>query len=408
MPSPSSVSKIEELDCYLVGGAVRDRLLGIDDDSERDWVVVGATPEIMHSLGFKEIGKDFPVFLHPVSREEYALARTERKSGRGYKGFVVDISSDVTLEQDLYRRDLTVNSMALAADDTLIDPYGGKSDLENGVLRHVSDNFVEDPLRVLRVARFAARFFSKGFIVDESTIALMQRIAETGELHDLVAERVWQEVRTALGENNPSIFFKVLHICGALKQLFPELEKLHESSDSSGTCHALDALDLAAGISENVDHRFAVVVYLIGKHLHAKSTLDGHQGDQDAATTVRELCERLKVSATLKNLSAQIVRYADQVHRVNDLSADEIVDMIRALNGLRDQSQFESFLDVCTTVLRTQSDRIDEIESAVDRLKSFRNRMVKVDAQALSKIYSSDKLRDQVRLAQIAAVEQVR
>ena len=387
---------------------MRDRLLGIAVKSDQDWVVVGATPEIMLSLGFKEIGKDFPVFLHPESREQYALARTERKSGRGYKGFVVDISSNVTLEQDLYRRDLTVNAMAIAPDDTLIDPYGGKSDLENGVLRHVSDHFIEDPLRVLRVARFAARFFSKGFIVDESTIALMKRISETGELHDLVAERVWQEVQAALGEKNPSVFFKVLHICGALQHLFPELEKLYGQTDCIATSHTLDALDVAAGFSDDINHRFAVVAYLIGKHPNSMSTLDSRQGDQDTATTVHELCERLKVPASVSHLSVQIVRYADQVHRVNDLSADVIVDMIKALNGLRNYAQFENFLDVCTTVLRTQSDRIDEIELAVNSLKLFRNRMIEVDAQALSKIYSSDKLRDQVRLAQIAAVEQAK
>ena len=264
MPSSRRVQPIDELECYLVGGAVRDQLLGVEENSDRDWVVIGATPEIMLSLGFKEIGKEFPVYLHPETKEEYALARTERKSGRGYKGFVVDTSSDVTLEQDLHRRDLTVNAMAIASDQTLIDPYGGKSDLESGLLRHVSEHFVEDPLRVLRVARFAARFYSRGFIVHDSTMELMSEITDTGELNDLASERVWQEVRSALNERNPSIFFKILHICGALAQLFPELEKLYSGTDSATASKVFDELDRAACMTTNFHHRFSVVAYLVG------------------------------------------------------------------------------------------------------------------------------------------------
>lgn len=405
MPSHRPIREIEDLDCYLVGGAVRDRLLGVTGNSDRDWVVVGATPKIMLELGFKEIGKDFPVFLHPQSKEEYALARTEQKSGRGYKGFVVDVSSQVTLEQDLYRRDLTVNSMAIAPDGTLIDPFGGKSDLENGVLRHVSDHFVEDPLRILRVARFAARFFSKGFGVDESTMSLMRKITETGELRDLTAERIWQEVRTVLADNNPSIFFKTLHICGALEQLFPELVIHVGDSGTSLPAHCLDALDHSVGISDKFEHRFAVLAYLVGKQTNAESNKENRQLDGGGVNTVRKLCERLKAPANAKNLSIQIVRFADRVHRVRDLTAEQVVDMIRALNGLRDRSSFEEFLNVCETVLKTQPNRFDEIGCAIEMMKSFRHQMNEVDARALSEIYSNDELGIQVRLAQIAAVE---
>ncbi len=408
MPSSRPVTAIEELDRYLVGGAVRDQLLGISENSERDWVVVGATPEIMLSLGFKKIGLDFPVFLHPKSREEYALARTERKSGRGYKGFVVDTSSDVTLEQDLHRRDLTVNSMAIASDGTLIDPYGGKADLENGLLRHVSEHFVEDPLRVLRVARFAARLFSRGFIIDSSTLELMQTISESGELSDLAAERVWQEVQTALGENNPSVFFNVLHICGALERLFPELEALYEIKDSGSMSHVFDALDHAARISNNIVHRFAVVAYLIGQQIRGTHVANTAAENSEATDAIRTFCERLKVSVKIKKISVQIVGYADQVGQIRELSATAIVDMIRGLDGLRNHTQFELFLNACSTVLKTQSNSTSEVESGINRIRFLRDQVSKVDAEALSKIYSSEDLRKQVRLAQITAIEQVR
>ncbi len=407
MPSSRPVTAIEELDRYLVGGAVRDQLLGISENSERDWVVVGATPEIMLSLGFKKIGLDFPVFLHPKSREEYALARTERKSGRGYKGFVVDTSSDVTLEQDLHRRDLTVNSMAIASDGTLIDPYGGKADLENGLLRHVSEHFVEDPLRVLRVARFAARLFSRGFIVDNSTLKLMQTISESGELSDLAAERIWQEVQTALGENNPSVFFNVLHICGALERLFPELEALYESKDSTSVSHVFDSLDHAARITNDFVHRFAVIAYLIGQQIRGTHVANTAPEISEATEAIRTFCERLKVSVKIKRISVQIVCYADQVSQIRELSATTIVDMIRGLDGLRNHTQFELFLNTCSIVLKTQSTSASEIESSINRLRFLRDQVSKVDAEALSKIYSSEDLRKQVRLAQTAAIEQV-
>ncbi|MDE0309920.1 MAG: multifunctional CCA tRNA nucleotidyl transferase/2'3'-cyclic phosphodiesterase/2'nucleotidase/phosphatase [Acidiferrobacterales bacterium] len=408
MPSSRSVTTIEQLDCYLVGGAVRDRLLGISENSDRDWVVVGATPEIMLSLGFKKIGLDFPVFLHPQSHEEYALARTERKSGRGYKGFVVDTSSDVTIEQDLHRRDLTVNSMAVASDGTLIDPYGGKSDLEDGLLRHVSKHFVEDPLRVLRVARFAARFFSKGFIVDPSTFELMQTISLSGELTDLATERVWQEVRAALGEDYPSVFFNVLYICGALERLFPELKSLYERDDAAQSPLAINALDHAAGMTEEIIHRFAVVAYLIGHQAGRRDVSESDPDCSEARDAVRKFCKGLKVPVKYRTLSIQIVGYADQVRQVRKLSAERIVDIIRELDGLRNPAQFELFLNACTIVLKTQSASANEVESAIGLMRSMRDQMSQVDAEALSKIYSSEELRRQIRLAQIAAIEQIR
>ena len=407
MSSSRRVQPIDELVCYLVGGAVRDQLLGVEENSDRDWVVIGATPEIMLSLGFKEIGKEFPVYLHPETKEEYALARTERKSGRGYKGFVVDTSSDVTLEQDLHRRDLTVNAMAIASDQTLIDPYGGKSDLESGLLRHVSEHFVEDPLRVFRVARFAARFYSRGFIVHDSTMELMSEIADTGELNDLASERVWQEVRSALNERNPSIFFKILHICGALAQLFPELEKLYSGTDSATASKVFDELDRAACMTTNFHHRFSVVVYLVGRQAVAKKS--AYTGDEKAAAVdvVRTFCARLTVPSDLRRLSLQIVQYTDEVARAKSLTAEQLVQLVRGLDGIRNQSRFQRFLEACSTVLKSTSDNTEDVNSCVELLKASRIRMSEVDAQALSEIYPPNEIGEQVRLAEIAVVKQL-
>ena len=284
---------------YQVGGAVRDKLLG-KPVKDRDWVVVGATPEEMDALGYQPVGKDFPVFLHPETYEEYALARTERKTGPGYKGFAVHYAPDVTLEDDLARRDLTINAMAEDSDGRLIDPFGGRTDLENKILRHVSPAFIEDPLRVLRVARFATRL---DFQIADETLALMRQIVESGELDHLVAERVWSELERALGEARPVRFFEVLRDCGALETLFPDIERLfgvpqppeHHPEVDTGV-HTMLVLEQAARLSDDRQIRFAVLTHDLGKGTTPPAEWPKHTGHEErSAELIRLLCKRYRI-----------------------------------------------------------------------------------------------------------------
>ncbi len=287
---------------YLVGGAVRDRLLGLTP-KERDWVVVGANPEDLLKAGYTQVGKDFPVFLHPKTKEEYALARTERKSGRGYHGFKVHADPAVTLEEDLLRRDLTINAMAEDEQGSLIDPYGGRADLQNKVLRHVSPAFVEDPLRILRVARFAARFQHLGFRLADETRQLLCAMTRNGELNTLVPERVWQEWQRSLREKNPEQFILLLRQCGALGVIIPELDKLfgvpnppeyHPEIDSG--IHTLMVLQAASQLSDDPCVRFAALVHDLGKAQTAMHEWPKHHGhDQGGLPTIRQLCKRLRI-----------------------------------------------------------------------------------------------------------------
>ncbi|ORM82214.1 multifunctional CCA tRNA nucleotidyl transferase/2'3'-cyclic phosphodiesterase/2'nucleotidase/phosphatase, partial [Pantoea deleyi] len=269
---------------FLVGGAVRDALLNLPV-TDKDWVVTGATPEAMLEQGYQQVGRDFPVFLHPKSREEYALARTERKNGKGYTGFVTWSAPDVTLEQDLQRRDLTINAIAQDENGDLVDPYHGQRDMALRLLRHVSDAFSEDPLRVLRVARFAARFAHLNFRIAPETQQLMQQMAESGELSNLTAERVWKETEKALGSRNPQVYFQVLRDCGALKVLFPELDNLfgvpapirwHPEIDTG--VHTLMTLAMAAALSGEIDVRFATLFHDVGKALTPPALWPSHHG----------------------------------------------------------------------------------------------------------------------------------
>ena len=389
-----SITHISELDCYLVGGAVRDRLLKIDG-SDKDWVVIGATPELMLSLGFRPVGIDFPVFLHPETHEEYALARTERKTGKGYKGFKVDTSDTVSLEDDLYRRDITINAMALDTEGNLIDPYGGKRDLENGLLRHVSGHFVEDPLRVLRVARFSARFHSKGFIVHDSTMDLMRDISAGDELQHLVAERVWQEVESTLGDRNPAIFFKVLKYCGALEQLFPEIECLFDDSSSSRS--VVDKIDQVAALTDDKLIRFTMLTYLI-KHCDPRSL-----GPDDAAA-VTNLCERLKTPRRYRMLASKVARFADRVLPAGKTSAADTVEMILSLNGIRDPKKYEQFLSACERVLTVVSGEKDSVERSILLLRECRERMSQTDVKHFAERLQGVELRDAVKSAYIDQV----
>jgi tRNA nucleotidyltransferase (CCA-adding enzyme) len=345
---------MQDLEVYLVGGAVRDSMLGLTP-LEKDWVVVGATPERMMALGFRPVGKDFPVFLHPETGEQYALARTERKTGRGYTGFATHHAPDVTLEEDLGRRDLTINAMARAKDGTLIDPYGGARDLEARQLRHVSAAFVEDPLRVLRVARFAARFAPLGFSVAPETLDLMRRIVADGELEALVAERVWAETQRALAEREPRAFFEVLRSCDALPAVFPELAALygvpqpprwHPEVDTG--LHAMLALEAAAQLSPEVSVRFAALVHDLGKALTPRKRWPSHHGHEEAGVAVIEqLCARLKVPAELRELAILVSRLHGKVHRAGELRPATVLELLESTDAFRRPQRFERFLKSC-------------------------------------------------------------
>ena len=342
------------MDIYLVGGAVRDKLLGLPV-KERDWVVVGATPEEMTRLGYRPVGKDFPVFLHPETHEEYALARTERKTAPGYKGFVVHASPDVTLEEDLKRRDLTINAMAEAADGTLIDPFNGREDLDQGLLRHVSNAFIEDPVRILRVARFAARFARWGFKVAHGTHALMQRMVANGEADHLVAERVWAETLKALNEQTPSRYFEVLHRCGALAVIFPELARLfgvpqpaHHHPEIDTGKHCLMVLDQAARLSPDPKIRFAALVHDLGKGETPADVLPRHIGhEQRSADLVDALCKRLRVPNDYRDLALKAARYHSHCHRAFELRPATLLDTLTNLDVWRQPQRLEEFLLAC-------------------------------------------------------------
>ena len=339
---------------YLVGGAVRDGLLG-RAVSERDWVVVGATPAELEKAGFIPVGRDFPVFLHPQTREEHALARLERKIGPGYRGFTTEFSPGVTLEDDLRRRDLTINAMAEDGTGKLIDPYGGKRDLDARLLRHVSEAFVEDPVRILRVARFAARYAPLGFTVAEETLALMRRMVEDGEANALVAERVWAESEKALAEARPDVFISVLRACGALRVIYPEIdalfgvpqpEKWHPEIDTG--VHQLLALREAVKLGGGVAVRFAVLMHDLGKAATPADVLPSHHGHEDAGVAlVEQLCARLRVPNHLRELAVVTARYHTHVHRAFELRAATVLKTLEGCDALRRPERFADLLLAC-------------------------------------------------------------
>ena len=339
---------------YLVGGAVRDKLLGYPFQ-EKDWVAVGSSPEEMLALGYKAVGSDFPVFLHPDTKEEYALARTERKSGIGYKGFQFHTDEDVTLEQDLERRDLTINAIAEDADGNLIDPYNGQRDLENKVLRHVSEAFVEDPLRVLRVARFAARYHHLGFTIAEETLALMKMLSASGELEALTPERVWQETDRAFTERSPRTYIEVLRKCGALKVLLPEVDCLfgipqradyHPEVDTG--LHILLSLDQAAALSNDPAARFAVLMHDLGKGRTPDDVLPRHIGHEEKGVPlVKAVCKRLKVPNHYRDLAVAATRYHLLCHKAPWLRPATILKLLKNLDAFRRPERFEQFLLCC-------------------------------------------------------------
>jgi tRNA nucleotidyltransferase (CCA-adding enzyme) len=342
------------MEVYLVGGAVRDRLLGLPV-RERDWVVVGARPAELERQGYLPVGKDFPVFLHPDTREEYALARIERKTGPGYRGFTTEFSPQVTLEEDLKRRDLTINAIAEDSEGTLIDPFHGQRDLEARVLRHVSEAFVEDPVRILRVARFAARFAALGFVIAAETLELMRRIVADGEVDALVPERVWKETVRALGEPRPDVYFETLRQCGALQVIFPEVAALfgvpqpaqwHPEIDTG--VHVMMALRLAAKLDLPVPVRFAVLVHDLGKALTPPEKWPAHHGHEQLGTEpIDTLCARLKVPTQLRDLGIIVARYHTHVHRALELKPGTILELLENTDAFRRPERFADFVSAC-------------------------------------------------------------
>jgi tRNA nucleotidyltransferase (CCA-adding enzyme) len=336
---------------YSVGGSVRDELLG-RSVADRDYVVVGATPDEMLAAGFRPVGREFPVFLHPRTNEEYALARTERKSGRGYHGFIFHAAPDVTLEADLARRDLTINAMARSTDGALIDPYGGETDLRAGVLRHVSPAFAEDPLRVMRVARFAARL---GFAVAPETEALLREIVTSGELATLTPERVWQELARALMEPRPSRFFSVLRRCGALAQLLPEVDALfgvpqpiaHHPELDVGV-HVLQALDFAAAAGDSLPVRYAVLAHDLGKAATPRADWPRHVAHEGKSVRFAErLSDRLRVPGDCREIARLAARHHGVVHHAYELKAATLLDLLLAADALRRPERLDGLLRAC-------------------------------------------------------------
>lgn len=338
---------------YLVGGAVRDQLLGYPF-KDKDYVVVGSTVDDMLQQGFAPVGKDFPVFIHPKTKAEYALARTERKSGVGYKGFDIYASPDVTLEQDLQRRDLTINAMA-QSDDGLVDPYGGAEDLKAKVLRHVSPHFKEDPLRVLRVARFAARFAHLGFSVAPETMVLMRDMASSGELEELVAERIWQEVNGALSERSPDVFFDILRQCGALAVIFPEIEALfgvpqpkkHHPEIDSGI-HTMMVLQQAALLSESTVVRFAALTHDLGKGLTPSKYWPSHHGHETKGLqALKQLVSRLRVPNEYVDLAEKVMEFHTHCHRAFELKPQTMLRLLESLGAFRQPEKLNNYLLAC-------------------------------------------------------------
>ncbi|MFA6302592.1 MAG: multifunctional CCA addition/repair protein [Legionella sp.] len=351
---------------YLVGGAVRDKLLGLPIH-ERDWVVVGANPEQMLAQKFRQVGKDFPVFLHPKTQEEYALARKERKSAPGYYGFECDYSTAVTLEEDLLRRDLTINAMAIDEKGNLIDPYNGQQDLQDKVLRHISAAFAEDPVRVLRVARFAARFHHLGFTIANETRQLMYQMVKNGELTHLVAERVWQEWQRSLQEKNPEQFILTLRACDALRVVLPELNALfgvpnpcHHHPEIDTGVHTLMVLQQAVTLTEDPVIRFAALVHDLGKAITPMSDWPSHKGhEQKGVAVIENLCQRLRIPNEYRSLAVLVSRFHRDISKVMELRAGTIVRLMEQADAFRRPKQFYDLLIACQADAQGRGVEID-------------------------------------------------
>lgn len=398
---------------YLVGGAVRDRLLGIDG-GDRDWVVVGATPAQMSALGFRTVGRDFPVFLHPHTQEEYALARTERKSAPGYRGFVVHAAPDVTLEQDLARRDFTINAIAQDEHGALLDPFGGARDIGQRVLRHVGEAFVEDPVRVLRAARFMARFAALGFRVAEETMALMRSMVDAGEVDHLVPERVWQELQRALRSTRPSAFLQTLRDCGALARILPEVDALHgvpqrvEYHPEVDTgIHTGMVCDMAARLAPGDDLiGFAALTHDLGKALTPVHELPRHlMHEHRGLAPLAALCERLKPPAAHRQLAAIACREHLNVHRLDELKPATVHDLIARCDGFRKPERIAQLGLVCEADKRGRLGLSEADYPQRLRLQWLHDAALAVGARDLDLVgLSGEAIAARVRDARIAAI----
>lgn len=401
---------------YLVGGAVRDRLLGLPV-RERDWVVVGATAGELEALGYRRVGRTFPVFLHPETNEEYAMARTETKTGPGYRGFEVRADEHVTLDEDLGRRDLTINAIAEDGHGGLIDPYGGHRDLKAGVLRHVTDAFREDPVRILRVARFAARFADRGFTVADETLELMRAMVAAGEADALVAERVWRETERALGEVRPDVFVAVLREVGALAAVYPELDALfgvpqperwHPEIDTG--IHLLMTLRAAAQLDATTTARFAVMVHDLGKGTTPAAILPKHIGHEERGVQLIEaLCERVGVPNRYRDLAVHVARYHGVCHRAPELRSKTILKVLDALDTFRRPERLDEFLVACEADLRGRKGREHEPYPQAQVFRSARDAAAAINAATVRvEGVEGPAVGEAIRRARIAAIDATR
>ena len=400
---------------YLVGGAVRDEHLGIPH-RERDWCVVGAKPGELEALGYQRVGKDFPVFLHPDTKEEYALARTERKTAPGYRGFDFDCSPDVTIEQDLERRDLTVNAIARDAEGSIIDPWGGLADIENRVLRHVSDAFVEDPVRILRVARFAARFSHLGFTIAGETMSLMHRMVENGEIDALVPDRVWRETELALAGENARVYFEVLRSCGALRVLFPEVDALfgvpqperwHPEVDTG--LHVMMVLDQAERLSKDLEVRFAALAHDLGKGNTPTNKLPSHPGHEiRGCELICGIVERLPVPGACRDLALLVAEFHTHCHRALELRPKTILKVLEKTDAFRRPGRFEQFLLACEADARGRAGLEDRQYEQAGYFRGAFAAASTIDAAAIAKENEDKKIPAAIRRERQTAVADFR
>ncbi|MCF6287831.1 MAG: multifunctional CCA addition/repair protein [Proteobacteria bacterium] len=400
---------------YLVGGAVRDKLLGLTI-KDKDYVVVGATPQEMLAQGFKPIGKDFPVFLHPTTHDEYALARTERNTAKGYHGFVFNTDVNVTLEEDLARRDLTINAIAQDTQSgEIIDPYNGQQDLSNNILRHVSNAFAEDPVRILRIARFAARYAHLGFVIHSNTNDLMQTMVKNGEVNALVAERVWQELRNSLNAQTPSEFIKVLRKCGALKILFPEFNQLfgipqtqkwHPEIDTG--VHCMMAMDQAACLDN--DTAFAVFNHDLGKGITPENILPSHKGHESSGVPlVKQVCRRLKVPSHYQKLAINVCRWHLHAHTAFELRAATINKLFQHTAAYQQPSLFAKFLQACKADATGRLGKQNDEYPQADYLTTCLDSASKVDVAALiAKGFVGKELGNEINQHKIKLIKRIK
>ena len=379
----------KQIKTYLVGGAIRDRALGLKI-FDRDWVVVGATPQQMVDRGYEPVGKDFPVFINRETGEEYALARTERKTSKGYQGFAFNASSEITLEEDLARRDLTINAMAEDDQGNLIDPFNGMQDLQNGIIRHVSDAFIEDPVRILRVARFAARF---KFTIAEETKALLEKMVNNGEVDALVPERVWTEMNKALNTDAPQIFFQTLRDCGALARVLPEIDGLfgvpqtakHHPEIDSGV-HTLMVIEQATKITSDPLVRFAALVHDLGKAITPEEILPSHRGHESSGLPlINELCERLRVPKKYRDLALAVAEYHLHMHKMFDLKASTVLKMLHNTKSVNDDQRALQIAQSCLADARGRTGFEEREYPQSDLFLEFQRAAKSVDGGEIAK-----------------------